>query len=91
MHGANQHNTQEMTVLAGTFGCSIGTLPFTYLGLPLGTTKPAVEDHAPIINKIERKLSATSAFLALAGRVTYINSAIRTIHMQCVHLSYMQQ
>lgn len=50
-----------------------------FLGLPLGTTKPTVEDHAPLINKIERKLPATSTFVALAGRVTYINSAIRTI------------
>jgi len=30
--------------LAQTFGCSKGTLPFTYLGLPLGLTKLKVED-----------------------------------------------
>lgn len=54
-------------------------MPFTYLGLPLGTTKPSVEDHAPIVTKIERRLSAASIYLALAGRVTYINSAIRSI------------
>jgi hypothetical protein len=23
-----------------TFGCTIDTIPFTYLGLPMGTTKP---------------------------------------------------
>lgn len=28
--------------LARTFGCSKGSLPFTYLGLPLGLTKPRV-------------------------------------------------
>jgi hypothetical protein len=26
--------------LAGFFGCQVGKLPFTYFGLPLGTTKP---------------------------------------------------
>lgn len=70
---------EEMPILAGTFGCTIEAMPFTYLGLPLGTTKPSVEDHAPIISKIERRLSSTSVFLALAGRVTYINSAVRSM------------
>jgi hypothetical protein len=27
-------------MLANTFGCSVGTLPFAYLGFPLGTTQP---------------------------------------------------
>lgn len=60
---------EEIQILGEIFGCSIGSMPFTYVGLRLGTTKPSVEDHAPIINKIERKLSATSIYLALAGRV----------------------
>ena len=33
--------------LANTFGCSTGSLPFTYLGLPMGTTKPKMEDLTP--------------------------------------------
>jgi len=28
--------------LAATFGCTTGSLPFTYLGLPLEVTKPRV-------------------------------------------------
>jgi hypothetical protein len=28
--------------LANTFGYQLGIMPFTYLGLPLGTTKPSV-------------------------------------------------
>jgi hypothetical protein len=31
-------------ILANTFGCSKGSLPFTYLGLPLCLTKPTVAD-----------------------------------------------
>jgi retron-type reverse transcriptase len=30
---------ERLDLLAGTFGCSKGSLPFTYLGLPLGLTK----------------------------------------------------
>jgi hypothetical protein len=29
-----------MSQLASAFGCQLATLPFTYVGLPLGTTKP---------------------------------------------------
>jgi hypothetical protein len=30
--------------LASTVGCSVVAMPFTYLGLPLGTTRPSIED-----------------------------------------------
>ena len=40
--------------LEKTFGCSKGTLPFTYLGLPLGTTKPRIADFLPLVNKCEK-------------------------------------
>ncbi|XP_071683219.1 uncharacterized protein [Lolium perenne] len=39
---------EDMKVLAEAFGCQIASLPFTYLGLPLGTTKPKLNDLAPI-------------------------------------------
>ena len=50
--------------LAGVFGCKLETLPFTYHGLPLGTTKPRVEHFGFIMNKVERRLTATSNFLS---------------------------
>jgi hypothetical protein len=50
-------NLSEETaiIMAQSFGCSIGQMPFTYLGLPLGTTKPTVMDLMPIVDRIERK------------------------------------
>jgi hypothetical protein len=30
----------KVQLLAQTFGCTMGSMPFTYLGLPLGITKP---------------------------------------------------
>lgn len=47
---------EKLDLLARTFGCSKGSLPFTYLGLPLGTTKPKVIDFLPLVNKCERRL-----------------------------------
>jgi hypothetical protein len=33
---------------AQVFGCQVGTMPFTYLGLPLGTTMPRIIDLMPL-------------------------------------------
>jgi len=62
-------NVEESNVplLTGAFGCTLGTLPFTYLGLPLGTTKPLVRDFAPLICRIERRLSASSTSYLIVG------------------------
>ena len=44
------------THLARTFGCQVGSIPFTYLGLPLGTTKPTLLEYSPLLNRIEKRL-----------------------------------
>lgn len=51
-------------------------MPFTYLGLPIGTTKPKIEDFAPMIDKIERQLNVCSSLLSYAGRLEMVNSVI---------------
>jgi hypothetical protein len=38
-------------MLASTIGCSKGSLPFTYLGLPLSLSKPTVADFWPLVSK----------------------------------------
>ena len=46
---------QEVTnTLANIFGCVIGKLPFTYLGLPMGTTKPTILHLMPLVCRVER-------------------------------------
>lgn len=64
----------KMELLAKTFQCQIGTLPFTYLGLPMGLTKPKIDALLPMIQKIERRMSSTSQFLSQAGRLQMVNS-----------------
>jgi hypothetical protein len=39
--------------MAGVFGCRIQDMPFTYLGLPMGITRPRVEHYEPIMNRME--------------------------------------
>ena len=68
-----------MQHLANTFGCQVGSLPFTYLGLPMGTTKPCIEDLTPIMDRVERRLLACSTWLSYSGRLQMVNSAITPI------------
>jgi len=60
--------------LAQAFGCSLGSLPFTYLGLPLGLTKPKIVDFLPLVTRCERRLTCTSVYLSQAGRLEFTNS-----------------
>jgi hypothetical protein len=71
--------SHKVPLLTGVFGCVEGQLPFTYLGIPLGTTKPLVKDYAPLICRIERKLSTSSVFLSYSGRLQLINSVVSSI------------
>lgn len=66
-------------MLARVSGCKIGSLPFTYLGLPLGTTKPRVVDFVPLVEGIERRLSANSDFLSYGNRLTLVNSVFSSL------------
>jgi hypothetical protein len=65
--------------LAHILECQIATMPFTYLGLPLGTTKPTVQDLSPLLDNVERRLNACSRFLSYAGRLTYVDSVLSAL------------
>lgn len=70
---------ERIPLLTGVLGCAQGKLPFTYLGIPLGTTKPLIRDYAPLICRIERKLSASLVFLTYSRRLQLINSVISSL------------
>lgn len=70
---------QRINHLASTFGCSIGSLPFTYLGLPLSLSKPNVADFWPLVSKCERRLVTISSFLTYAGRLQMTNAVLSAL------------
>jgi len=45
---------QKTNHLARTFGCNVASMPFTYLGLPLGTHMPSFNEFMPLLNKMEK-------------------------------------
>ena len=59
----------EANRLAAVLGCRIGQLPFTYLGLPLGTTRPRIVDLMPLVDTLERRLTASSCMLNQGSRL----------------------
>jgi hypothetical protein len=71
--------------LAAEFGCQVGKMPFTCLGLPLGTTRPLIRDLSPLVCRLERKLSSSSSFLPQGARLQLINSALASmpLHFLC--------
>jgi hypothetical protein len=69
----------KLQSLANTFGCTVGQLPFTYLGLPLGVTKPTIQDLSPLVGLVERRLNASARFLGYGGRLEFVRSVLSTL------------
>jgi hypothetical protein len=67
--------------LSATFGCSTGSLSFTYLGLPLGLTKPRVDGFLPLVTRCERRLVCTSLFLSQARKLQITNLVFTSLPM----------
>jgi retron-type reverse transcriptase len=70
---------EESKILAHGFNCQLGSMPFTYLGLPMGTTKPSIRDMSPLIDRVERRLSAVSSFLSYGDRLVLVNSVLSSL------------
>ena len=65
--------------LANVLGFVVGKMPFTYLGLPLGTTRPTVLELMPLVCSIERRLSATLNMISYGGKLSLLNSVITSL------------
>lgn len=60
---------------AEILGCKVVSLPFKYLGLPLGANPRRIGNWKPVIEKVEKKLAFYNRkYITLGGRVTLINS-----------------
>ena len=66
----------DIAALATALGCQIASMPFTYLDLPMGTTKPRMEDLTPLMDRVDRRHLAFSSFLSYSGHLEMINSVL---------------
>ncbi|XP_044367523.1 uncharacterized protein [Triticum aestivum] len=74
----NCDDTQSENI-AQIFGCIIGKMPFTYLGLPLGSTRPSVHDLMPMVCKVERRLTSTLNMISYGAKLSLVNSVITSL------------
>ena len=67
-------------VLAEILGCWIGSLPMTYLGMPLGASHKSPAVWNLILEKIERKLAGwKKLYLSKGGRLTLLKSTLASL------------
>lgn len=68
---------EEVDNLASSLNCSSDSLPFTYLGLPVGANMNRITSWNPIIDKFKKRLSLwKSKTLSFGGRLTLIKAVM---------------
>lgn len=73
-------DNMEVIRLASILNCEPASIPFTYLGLPVGANMRLSKHWSPVIDKFNNKLSAWKAKnLSFDGRLTLINSVLSSI------------
>jgi ribonuclease HI len=71
---------RRLDIIVALLNFKVGTLPFTYLGVPVFKGKPKSCHLQPIADKIKLKLSAWKAsLLSIAGRVQLVKSVIQSM------------
>lgn len=72
-------DTDEASALAQIMECQMAAMPFTYLGLPMGSTRPTIKDMSPLVDRIERRLSSVVSFLSYGDSLVLINSVLSSL------------
>jgi hypothetical protein len=57
----------------------MASMPFTYLGFPLGTARPQMQDVMPLVFRLERILTSISHFLSQGARLQLVDSALASM------------
>lgn len=71
-------NDERMKLLAGTFNCQIGSLPFTQLGLPMGVSPPKIQDCL-LLSRVQKRLSGISRLLSQGGKLQMFNVVLSSL------------
>ncbi|RVX16052.1 putative ribonuclease H protein [Vitis vinifera] len=78
---------ESMDDLAGEFGCSLGSLPTTYLGMPLGAPFKSVIVWDGVEERFRRRLSMWKRqYLSKGGRATLIRSTLSNLPIYLMSL-----
>lgn len=84
-------NDERALQLANILGCKKESMPFTYLGLPMGTTRPKVDDLIPVVSGLDKRLSGVATMMTYSGRLTHwkaMISALPIFSMCCIRVPF---
>ena len=65
--------------LANFFNCKKESIPFTYLGLPMGSTRPKVADLMPMVSRLDHRLSGIASLMSYSGRLVHLKSIVAAL------------
>jgi hypothetical protein len=82
--------SQDFTTLASTFlNCKTSTIPFKYLGLPVGANSWSLATWEPLLEALQKRLSAWSnKYVSFGGRIILLNSVLNAIPV--FYLSFLK-
>jgi hypothetical protein len=75
---------EEAELMTGVLGCKLQGMSFTYLGLPMGTTKSRIEHFTPLMNRVERRLTSISNMVTYVGKLQLVNSVLSSANFHHV-------
>ncbi|RVW36959.1 Transposon TX1 uncharacterized 149 kDa protein [Vitis vinifera] len=71
---------ENAELLAAELGCKVGSLPSTYLGLPLGASHKSVKVWDGVEERMRKKLALWKRqFISKGGRITLIRSTLASM------------
>ena len=81
---------ENVEVLASELGCKVGSLPSTYLGLPLGAPHKSVAMWDGVEERMRKRLALWKRqFISKGGRITLIRSTLASMPIYLMSLMRM--
>jgi hypothetical protein len=78
-----------MTVASTFLNCRVNSIPFKYLGLPIGANPRRATTWEPLITSLRNRLGAWgNKYVSLGGRIVLLNSVLNAIPI--FYLTYMK-
>ncbi|KAK1409431.1 hypothetical protein QVD17_35957 [Tagetes erecta] len=79
LYGVNVTQS-ELVSAASIVNCATGSLPFSYLGLPVGANMNRINNWTPVIDAFDRRLSKWKEnTLSMGGRLTLLKSVLEAL------------
>lgn len=71
---------EEVRTWANSMGCGYGSLPFTYLGISVGTSMKRLEHWKPVVEKVKKRLASwKTRLISIGGRLTLVKAVLGSL------------